>query len=82
MAYQVLTGEVPFKHSNPGAMVLAHLMQPPPDPRFAVPDLPEEAAEAIMRAMAKKPEQRFATAGDFTAALAADSVDQPSMAAA
>lgn len=69
MAYQVLTGELPFRHNNLGAMVIAHLMQPPPDPRHIVPDLPAEAAEGIMRGMAKTPEARFATAGELVAAM-------------
>jgi predicted Ser/Thr protein kinase len=69
MAYETLTGELPFKHTNPGAMVMAHLMQPPPDPREIVPDLPEDAALAVMRSMSKKPGERFSTAGEFIAAM-------------
>jgi hypothetical protein len=48
---------------------MAHLMQPPPDPREIVPDLPEDAALAVMRAMSKKPEQRFSTAGEMMGAM-------------
>lgn len=69
MSYQMLTGELPFRHSNPGAIIMAHLMQPPPDPRQKVPDLSAPAAMAIMRAMAKDPTARFATAGEFIAAM-------------
>jgi len=69
MVYQMLTGELPFKHSNVGALLLAHLNQPPPDPREVVPDLPGDAAHAIRRAMAKNPDERYATAGEFGAAL-------------
>jgi len=69
MSYQMLTGELPFKHGNPGAMVLAHIMQPAPDPRLIAADIPEEAAQAIMVAMSKKPEQRYETAGEFVAAM-------------
>jgi hypothetical protein len=56
-------------HSNPDMTVMAHLMQPTPDTRYIGPDLSEEAAEAVIQAMAKKPEQRFSTAGEFVAAL-------------
>jgi serine/threonine protein kinase len=70
MAYQTLTGELPFKHSNPGAMVMAHLMQPPPDPRDLVPELPRQAAQAVMQAMAKKPDERFRSAGKTVLAMA------------
>lgn len=69
MAYQMLTGELPFKHNNPGATLMAHLMQPPPDPRDLVEDLPGDAAYAIIQAMAKKPEERYSTAGEMVAAL-------------
>lgn len=69
MAYQMLTGELPFKHNNPGALVMAHLMQPPPDPRELVPGLTKSAAHVIIKAMAKKPEDRFATAGEMVAHL-------------
>jgi len=48
---------------------MAHLQHPPPDPRDLVPDLTSDAAHAIRRAMTKSPADRFATAGEFAAAL-------------
>jgi predicted Ser/Thr protein kinase len=69
MVYQMLTGELPFKHNNPGALLIAHLTQPPPDSCKLLPDLPERICGAIQKAMAKKPEERFATASEFAAAL-------------
>lgn len=65
MVYQLLTGELPFKHQNPGALLIAHLTQPPPDPCDIVPDLPVQVAMAIQRAMAKKPDERFTSAAEF-----------------
>lgn len=69
MVYQMLTGELPFKHNNPGALLIAHLNQPPPDSCSLVPDLPERICGAIQKAMAKKPEERFAMASEFATAL-------------
>jgi len=69
MVYQMLIGELPFKHNNPGALLLAHLTRPPPDSCTLVPDLPGSICNAIQCAMAKKPEERFATASEFAAAL-------------
>ena len=69
MAYQMLTGELPFQHNNPGALLIAHMTQPPPDPRELAPELPDDAAQAIRRALAKSPEERYRTAGEFAAAL-------------
>jgi len=71
MTYEMLTGQLPFIHNNMGAMVMAHLMQPPPDPQQIVPDIPFNAAHAIVTAMAKKPENRFETAHEFIDTIAA-----------
>jgi len=69
MVYQMLTGELPFKYNNPGALLIAHLTQPPPDSCKLLPDLPAQICNAIQRAMAKQPEERFATASEFATAL-------------
>jgi hypothetical protein len=63
MAYRMLTGEPPFKGEHPSTVMLGHLQDPPPDPRKLVPDLPERVAAAIVRAMAKDPDERFDTVG-------------------
>ena len=49
---------------------MAHLMQPSPDPRMVRPELPEATARAILRAMAKAPGARQATAGELVGELA------------
>jgi predicted Ser/Thr protein kinase len=69
MTFQLLTGQLPFKRSDTGALLLAHMTAPPPDARDLLPDLPRQAARAIQKAMAKKPDERFATAAEFVAAL-------------
>jgi hypothetical protein len=69
MAYQMLTGNLPFRQETPGALLIAHLTQPPPDPRDFVYDLLDQVACALQRALAKGPEQRYATAGEFARAL-------------
>lgn len=71
MVYQMLTGELPFKHSNAGALLIAHLNQPAPDACELLADLPKQIGTAIQRAMAKKPEDRFATASAFALELGA-----------
>ena len=68
LAYLMLTGKKPFERNNTWAMIKSHLEEPPPDPReFA--SMPESAAKAIMNAMAKKPEERFASVGEFVEAM-------------
>jgi len=68
LAYMLFTGKKPFERNNTWAMIKSHLEEPPPDPREWV-TLPESAAMAVMKAMAKKPEDRFASAGEFIEAL-------------
>lgn len=69
MTYQLLTGELPFKHEHQGALLIAHMLHTPPDAREKAPDLPEGAARAIQKAMSKKPSERFGTASEFVSAL-------------
>jgi serine/threonine-protein kinase len=71
MTYQLLTGELPFKSGNPGALLIAHLQQPAPDPRSVNPGIPASVARAVTRAMEKETDARFATAGEFFAAIGA-----------
>ncbi len=71
LAYQLFTGRRPFDKQNPVALMLAHMQQPPPDPRGAAPDLPDPVADSILRALAKDPADRFASAGEMVAAMEA-----------
>lgn len=67
--FQMLTGEVPFVGSTPLATILLHTQAEPPSISAAVPTISPEVEAVIMRAMAKDPAQRYATAGDFARAL-------------
>jgi predicted hydrocarbon binding protein len=67
--YQMLTGEVPYRASSPMGVLLAHLNEPIPDVRAIRTDLPEALQEVINRALAKSPENRFATPADLASAL-------------
>jgi predicted Ser/Thr protein kinase len=69
IAYEMLTGERPFK-GNAAQVMFAHLQQPVTDPRQHNADLSETVAEAIFKALEKQPENRFDSAGAFVGALA------------
>jgi hypothetical protein len=69
--YQSLTGNVPFPRDTEPAKIWAHMQEPPPSVA-PHPDVPDQFEEVIRRAMAKKPEDRYPSAGDLgRAALAA-----------
>ncbi|MEO1273136.1 MAG: serine/threonine-protein kinase, partial [Myxococcota bacterium] len=67
--YEALTGKLPFVATSPMALLRMHDTQQPPDPRERVEEVPEPLALAIMQAMAKDPDDRFATAEQMREAL-------------
>ncbi|MBK8026771.1 MAG: serine/threonine protein kinase [Chloroflexi bacterium] len=69
VAYQMLTGKVPFRGPSPAAVIASHLQVPAPDPRKLNSQIPSRLALTIMRAMAKDPEERPQTAAEFAAGL-------------
>ena len=69
MAYQMLTGEVPFEREQGMAVLLAHLSEPPPSVCARRPDLPAATDHVLARALAKVPENRYRSCRDFADAL-------------
>jgi hypothetical protein len=69
MVYQMLTGSLPFQQQNYGALLIAHLTQLAPDPRLLAPHLSPAAAGAILKAMEKRREDRWSSAGEFVRAM-------------
>ena len=57
--FELITGGVPFAS---GDVAYHHRHTPPPDPRERVPEIPAAFAELILKLMAKKPEDRIASA--------------------
>lgn len=80
--FYLVTGRVPFAGSQPMTVAAKHVSEPPPSPRQFRPDLPPAAAQVILKALAKSPAERYATAGElsraFRAALEAPSEPAPS----
>ena len=69
MAYEMLTGAPPFTGPTPQAVLAAQVTQAPGPLAAIRPDLPAPLAEAIMRCLAKEPEQRPASAEALLAAI-------------
>ncbi len=70
MLYEMLTGETPFHGANPFALMNARLDQPPRPPCEINPEIPPELEASVLRALERDPNQRFASASDFTDDLA------------
>jgi non-specific serine/threonine protein kinase len=67
--YQLVTGRAPFRAATSSALLIQHLTAPPPAPRLLRPDLPSEVDAVLLRALAKDPAARFASAGELVEAL-------------
>jgi serine/threonine protein kinase len=66
--YQMLTGHVPFTADSPMAVTLKHLQLPPPRPSLTNTAIPQDIEELILKALAKKPEERYQEISDFSSA--------------
>jgi serine/threonine-protein kinase len=70
--FLLLTGRLPFEADAPTQVLLNHLSQPIPDPRVVNParHIPDELVEVLRRSLQKNPTDRYASAAEFSAALA------------
>jgi serine/threonine-protein kinase len=59
--HEMLTGRPPFSRDNFGELMVAHLTEPPPDPRAIAPATPAPLAELTMDLLRKDPAQRPAS---------------------
>ncbi len=71
VVYEMLTGKLPFTGTTLQAIVTKALTEPPPSVRALRPEIPRAVDAAIQRALAKQPEDRFQSAGEFYEACAA-----------
>ena len=69
--YQMVTGVTPFQADTPMQIAAQHLQIPPNPPRILRPDLPIAAEQVMMRALEKRPSDRFPKGQDLTAAFCA-----------
>ncbi|HEX8141564.1 MAG TPA: protein kinase [Pyrinomonadaceae bacterium] len=82
--YELLVGHVPFTGESPTAIMMKHLQEPPPSVLDERKDIPAGVGRVVSRAMAKRPEDRYESAGELSEALsvAAEAEVEPSAAAA
>jgi serine/threonine-protein kinase len=72
VAYQMLTGRVPFAGTNSVALLLKHVGEPPRPITELRPETPRPLREAIERALSKDAEDRWPTADALRDALIAE----------
>jgi serine/threonine-protein kinase len=69
VAFEMLTGELPFAAETPVGVAMRHVHDPAPRPTQVVLGLPPQVDPIILRALAKDPTRRWGSAGAFARAL-------------
>jgi len=68
--YEMLLGRLPFTSRKPQTIALQHAHDMPPAPCDLRPDFPKQLEPVLLQALAKDPQDRFATPNDFKMAYA------------
>ncbi len=69
MLFELTTGRRPFESDTPYSIAIMHVTMPPPTPRQFEPEMSPALEKVIMRALRKKREERFGSAGELAEAL-------------
>ncbi len=77
LLYEMVTGQLPFSAENQIALVAMHVNTPPPSPRAIVPTIPSQVERVMLKALEKKPEQRYSSAGALARAFCAAVTARP-----
>lgn len=69
LVYEMLSGDLPFEAANLAALATQRLVRPPLPLSRRNPRLPAPLAEAVMHAIEREPDERYASAKDFARSL-------------
>ena len=67
--YEMVTGRRPYDADTPAAVMLKQASEPLPQARKFAPDLPDAVDKILLKALAKKPEDRYQNMDEFAVAL-------------
>jgi len=67
--YEILTGDPPFDADTPLAILMKHVNDPLPLPRKIEPSIPKPLERVVLKALAKRREQRYQGADEMAQAL-------------
>ena len=69
VAYELLTGQLPFRHTQPVPLMFLHVQQQPVPVRTLTPQVPEAFEHVVHTLLAKQPQDRYPSATALRAAL-------------
>ena len=69
LLYEMVTGTVPFQGEGYGEVLVQHITQPPAPPSTVVPSIDPNVEAILLRALEKKPDDRYASMDAFIQAM-------------
>ena len=69
MLYELVTGRKPYSADTPAAVAIMQATEPLRRPRELVPGIPDRVEKVLFKALAKLPEDRYASMGEFANVL-------------
>jgi eukaryotic-like serine/threonine-protein kinase len=69
LLFEMVTGQLPFYAENQIAIVTMHVSKPPPSPRSLKPNVPPQVERVMLKALEKRPEQRYQSASELAEAF-------------
>jgi len=79
IAYEMLTGQVPFDHESAMSVALMHITEPPPRPTSVNPSLTPEVERVLLKVLSKDPEQRFPSCQAFVETIEQTVLGRPTL---
>jgi serine/threonine-protein kinase len=76
LGYRMSTGGHPFEGENTRALLYKQVFENPPPARERNPEVPQALSDALQRAMAKDPRDRYATIDDFATAISVEDTSE------
>lgn len=67
--YEMVAGRKPYTANTPASVLLKQVTEPLPRPSIFVPNLPAAVERTLIKALAKEPEDRYQSMGEFERAL-------------
>lgn len=64
--YEMITGRRPYASDTPAGILLKQANEPLPHPKQYVPDLPQNVESVLLKALARKPDDRYPDMRSFT----------------
>lgn len=77
VAYQMISGELPFNASSTPALLVKHISENPVPLHQRCPEVPQDLGRAVMMMLEKDPDNRFPSAAALATALETGEVPMP-----